>query len=107
MDKTRTYGVGRVCIVEGCGTRLSVYNPSRICALHGDGWKEEFRPGPRGVSHHEEMTRRCAYELCSREFLTTNPAKKYCSDHCRMKAFQARLLAERLLSGVHAQRRAS
>jgi len=107
MDKTRTYGVGRICKVEGCGTRLSSYNPSQVCALHGDGWKEEFHPGVRGVSHHEEMSRRCAFELCGREFVTTNPAKKYCSDGCRMKAFQARLLAARIMGDVSAHPRAS
>ena len=27
----------RICMVDGCGTRLSAYNPSSVCALHGGG----------------------------------------------------------------------
>jgi hypothetical protein len=38
MLKTKTYGAGRICMVDGCGTRLSAYNPSSVCALHGDSW---------------------------------------------------------------------
>ena len=53
------------------------------------------------------MSRRCAFELCGREFVTTNPAKKYCSDGCRMKAFQARMLAARVMGDVSAHPRAS
>ena len=34
-----TYPPGRVCGAEGCGTRLSVYNPTDTCAIH-----EELRP---------------------------------------------------------------
>jgi hypothetical protein len=30
----RTYGRGRTCVVEGCGTRLSLYNPTLRCSLH-------------------------------------------------------------------------
>jgi hypothetical protein len=30
----RTYGRGRTCMVEGCDTRLSLYNPSAQCSLH-------------------------------------------------------------------------
>jgi hypothetical protein len=36
------------------------------------------------------VTRRCAYEPCSNEFTTANMARKYCSDRCRMRAFQER-----------------
>jgi hypothetical protein len=31
----RTYGRGRTCMVEGCNTRLSLYNPTVRCSLHG------------------------------------------------------------------------
>jgi hypothetical protein len=30
-----TFGRGRVCAHDGCGTRLSTYNPLPVCALHG------------------------------------------------------------------------
>jgi hypothetical protein len=29
----RSYGRGRRCATEGCGTRLSLYNPKERCAL--------------------------------------------------------------------------
>jgi hypothetical protein len=82
-------------MIDGCGTRLSAYNPSAVCALHGGGWQDDFRRTTRKTRHREEMTRSCAYEPCGREFVTANPAKKYCSDACRMKAFQARVMAAR------------
>jgi hypothetical protein len=47
MLKTKTYGAGRICTVEGCGTRLSAYNPSGVCALHGGAWQEDFHHGAR------------------------------------------------------------
>ena len=31
---SRTYRKGRVCSAEGCGTRLSIYNASRLCWQH-------------------------------------------------------------------------
>jgi len=107
MLKTKTYGVGRICIVDGCGTRLSAYNPSSVCALHGGAWQDDYHRSTRKASQREEITRRCAFEPCSREFTTTNPAKKYCSDACRMKAFQARVVAARHLCDVDSVRRAS
>lgn len=30
----RVYESGRICEVESCNTRLSVYNPDPRCALH-------------------------------------------------------------------------
>ncbi len=107
MLKARTYGVGRVCAVEGCGTRLSAYNPSTTCALHGGSWQNDYHHTTRKASQREEITRRCAFEPCSREFTTTNPAKKYCSDACRMKAFQARVMAARRMGDLSGERRAS
>jgi hypothetical protein len=110
MIRTKTYGQGRVCIVSGCETRLSAYNPSSICALHNGAWKDELKRSARKQRPREEMTRYCSFEPCGREFVTSNPAKKYCSDACRMKAFQARVVAARQ-GVVHeplvAQRRAS
>lgn len=107
MFKTKTYGIGRICMVEGCGTRLSAYNPSSVCALHGGAWQDDYRHGARKSTAREEITRRCAYDPCAREFTTANPAKKYCSDACRMKAFQARVMAARRMGDVSQARRAS
>lgn len=107
MLKTRTYGVGRICIMDGCGTRLSAYNPSSVCALHGGAWQDDFQRSARKSSQREEITRRCAFEPCAREFMTTNPAKKYCRDACRMKAFQARVMAARRMGDMRGARRAS
>ena len=107
MLKTKTYGAGRVCMVDGCGTRLSAYNPSTVCALHGGAWQDDYHQSTRKASQREEITRRCAFDPCSREFTTTNPAKKYCSDACRMKAFQARVMDSRRMSGPEQARRAS
>ncbi|NLE22137.1 MAG: hypothetical protein GX624_05080 [Actinobacteria bacterium] len=95
MLKTRTYGAGRICKVDGCGTRLSAYNPSSVCALHGGAWREDLQRTARRAAQREEISRRCAFDRCGREFTTTNPAKKYCSDACRMKAFQARMVESR------------
>ena len=107
MLKTKTYGIGRICIIDGCGTRLSAYNPSSVCALHGGAWQDDYHRIARKASQREEITRRCAFEPCGREFATTNPAKKYCSDACRMKAFQARVMTARRMSAVGSVRRAS
>jgi hypothetical protein len=107
MLKTKTYGIGRICMVDGCGTRLSAYNPSSVCALHGGAWQDDFHRSARKSSQREEITRRCAFERCAREYMTTNPAKKYCSDACRMKAFQARVMAARRMGDMRGVRRAS
>jgi hypothetical protein len=105
--KAKTYGTGRICAVAGCGTRLSAYNPSATCALHGGSWQNDYHQVSRKASQREELTRRCTFEPCSREFTTTNPAKKYCSDACRMKAFQARVMAARHTDELPEARRAS
>lgn len=102
--RVKTYGTGRICIVEGCGTRLSAYNPSNICALHQDGWREEPRRAPRKRQEREEITRVCAYEPCGREFVTYNPTKRYCSDACRMRAFQTRTAEARRMASSPSKR---
>jgi hypothetical protein len=33
----RTYRRGRTCMVDGCETRLSLYNPNARCWLHDHG----------------------------------------------------------------------
>jgi len=95
MIRTKTYGQGRVCVVENCDTLLSAYNPSGVCALHGGGWRDELKRATRKQRLREEATRYCSFSACGREFVTSNPAKKYCSDACRMRAFQARIVASR------------
>ena len=107
MLKTRTYGVGRICIVDGCGTLLSAYNPSSVCALHGDAWQDDGHHSAHKSIRREDITRPCAFQPCEREFTTANPAKRYCSDACRMRAFQARVMAARRMGDMRGARRAS
>ncbi len=87
-EPVRTYGAGRVCAVEGCTTRLSRYNPSPCCSLHAKSMPSTG--GRRQRLDVPVVRRRCAYEPCGCEFTTTNAARKYCSDRCRMRAFQKR-----------------
>ena len=90
-----TYGSGRVCAASGCGTVLSSYNPSPVCCLHKGGWAEEERVFSHCASPRPELVMICANDRCGIEFITTNPARKFCSDRCRMAAFQARKADER------------
>ena len=91
--RPRSFAPGRQCAVEGCNTLLSRYNPSDVCCLH-HGWAREYPPS-RSHKGREELTCSCQNPRCAREFVTTNPAKKYCCDRCRMQAFQGRVTAER------------
>ena len=94
LAPVRTFGNGRVCGAEGCSTVLSLYNPSDMCAVH-----------ERQLTHIEEepsrrllgplLVARCAYSECANTFTTRNPRRKYCSDSCRMKAFQRRERTDR------------
>jgi len=34
MRPSRRFAKGRVCVYDGCGTVLSVYNPTRFCSQH-------------------------------------------------------------------------
>lgn len=85
----RTYGQDRVCSVEGCTTRLSMYNPSRVCSVHAHLAVKR----PRRAATGELLTKTCAFEGCGRVFQTPNPRRIFCSDRCRMRAFQARSAA--------------
>lgn len=85
--RPKTYGAGRVCELEGCDTLLSRYNPSALCCLHGRGWSEARL---ERCVERKQLVRLCRLESCAREFVTTNPARKYCSDYCRMRANAAR-----------------
>ena len=88
-ERPRTYGSGRVYAERGCDTVLSRYNPSPICSLHSHGWSVRPRPVARHIRTGPELIGTCPNPLCGAEFVTTNPAKRYCCDRCRMQAFQA------------------
>ncbi len=94
-ERVATYGADRLCSVDGCQTRLSRYNPSTVCAVH---WRfapeaEDVFDRPKRRRGAEEIVGICNYEGCRAEFHTFNRARKYCSDACRMKAFQMRAKA--------------
>jgi hypothetical protein len=90
----RTFGRGRVCRADGCATVLSLYNPSDFCALHEERVDlVEFVPAKRSLG--PPMIVQCAFSECGSTFTTRNPRRKYCSDSCRMKAFQRRERSER------------
>ena len=76
----------RVCSVEGCTTRLSMYNPSRVCSVHAHLAVKRPRRAVTGVL----LTKACAFDGCAKVFQTPNPRRIFCSDRCRMRAFQAR-----------------
>lgn len=85
----RTYRQERVCSVEGCTTKLSMYNPSRVCSVHAHLAVKRPRRAATGVL----LTKSCAFEGCGKIFQTPNPRRIFCSDRCRMRAFQARSAA--------------
>jgi hypothetical protein len=93
--RVQTYEAGRVCVVEACETKLSLYNPSPACACHTASWGQPPRQAKRESPRPEPTPRSCAHEPCGREFLTTNAARKYCSDACRMRAWSSRQAAGR------------
>src|SRR5512141_1594997 len=88
-DRVRMYREGRVCAEPGCGTVLSVYNPSSRCAVH------QRRGDVISLRRLEsqEVERGCSQ--CGAPFLTTNPRRKYCSARCRSHAFAEREKAAR------------
>jgi hypothetical protein len=99
-NRARTYQTGRTCSYQGCTTKLSVYNPSPTCALHTEVARASTRRASEAPVRREPEARKCAFESCGRGFVTSNPARKYCSDACRMRAFQRRTAEARR----HAQR---
>jgi hypothetical protein len=94
-ERPRTYGAGRVCTADGCDTVLSSYNPSSVCCLHNQGWTVHRRSIERHAAGRPELVGTCRNPQCGQPFVTTNPAKKYCCDRCRMQAFQRRAMAGR------------
>ena len=93
-SRVRRYQSGRICGHSECDTVLSVYNPSRYCAVHAQLGIGRRR---RGVEHRTVEVA-CAH--CGSQFETANTHRKFCSDRCRMAAFarrkRAALRAERL-----------
>jgi hypothetical protein len=83
-DRVRNYRMGRVCSEPGCGTVLSIYNPSSRCAVH------QRRADVIALRRleSEAVERSCAQ--CGALFLATNPRRKYCSSRCRSHAFAER-----------------
>ena len=82
-DRVRSHQSGRTCGCSACNTILSVYNPSTYCALHASLAVARRRsiPGP---------ATEVACARCGDSFETSNPARKYCSDRCRMADFARR-----------------
>lgn len=98
--RVRVFEADRRCLHEGCTTVLSIYNPSAYCSLH------ERRQADRRArqTSREVLERTCANEHCGVPFVTTNPARVYCSDRCRMSAFQQRRQAEKRRSQAESAR---
>ena len=82
-SRVRSYESGRICSHSECDTVLSVYNPTKFCTIHAKFAVSRRRGAPRPVA---EVV--CAH--CGSEFETTNPARRFCSDRCRMAAFARR-----------------
>ena len=93
-SRVRSYQSGRTCAHGDCDTILSIYNPSKYCTVHsGLAMGRRTRAMPRPI---KEVA--CGH--CGSAFQTANPARKFCSDRCRMAAF-----ARRKRAAVRAQRR--
>jgi hypothetical protein len=65
-----------------------MYNPSPYCVLHDDCADTPARPKPRKVAAGD--ARACANPSCEEWFESPNPKRRFCSDRCRMEAFQER-----------------
>jgi hypothetical protein len=92
-SRPQTFGRGRVCQVDGCGTLLSIYNPAPFCAVHSRCLRLTDAVAPAVTKPVIEV--RCAYTGCGASFLTRNPRRVYCSDRCRHAAFELRHHGER------------
>jgi hypothetical protein len=90
-SRVRVYESDRRCRHDGCITVLSIYNPSAYCCLH-----ERQQADHRARQSSRQLVQRiCSNASCGAPFVTTNPARVYCSDRCRMSAFQQRRQAEK------------
>ena len=84
-ERPTTFPRGRVCAEPECTTVLSVYNPERHCALHTIRDAPRSRRRPLALVLFER-----ACEDCGLVFETGNVRKRFCSDRCRVHAFQCR-----------------
>ena len=85
--KVALYDSARTCAEDDCRTILSAYNPADYCALH-----ERLHPPaklPRGQRAERPLIER-ACPRCGHVFETNNPRRRYCTDACRVGAFQDR-----------------
>ena len=89
-DQVSVFGRGRVCAAADCATILSAYNPSAHCGVH-EPPEVSRKPGP-GCTGRPLETRLCGNPLCGRAFESRHAKRQYCSDRCRMQAFQERRL---------------
>jgi endogenous inhibitor of DNA gyrase (YacG/DUF329 family) len=87
-ERVAVFGRGRVCAQGSCATVLSAYNPSSYCWVHESRALRDREKKQRKVG--VAVTKRCAWDECGRAFESANPARIYCSDRCRMAAFQRR-----------------
>jgi len=83
--KVSAYATGRTCAVDGCRTILSTYNPSAYCSVH----EPQHVPRRRRQTPSRPMEER-ACPQCGDLFETANPRRRFCSDRCRVAAFQQR-----------------
>ena len=83
-SRVQVHARGRICAVEHCATILSAYNPSRFCSLH-----DRQDPVRRQSARSRPVEERTCPQ-CGHFFQTTNPKRRFCSDRCRMAAFQVR-----------------
>lgn len=88
VQRVTVYGCGRVCAEPECETVLSAYNPSAYCWLHERRALAAKVRSPRNEAR--PVRKACAHDACTRAFQSANPARRYCSDRCRMAAFQSR-----------------
>jgi hypothetical protein len=82
------FGRGRICAAAGCGTILSVYNPSSCCVVHDEG-QVSSRP-PTSRDDRPSEARICGNPACRSWFESPNPKRRFCSDRCRLQAFNSR-----------------
>ena len=79
------FGGDRVCAAAGCGTILSVYNPSSRCVIHDE--REVSLQARASRMDRPSEARRCGTPACERWFESPNPKRLFCSDRCRLQAF--------------------
>ncbi len=94
-ERVRAFEPQRRCAREGCSTVLSIYNASSYCSVHDRG----HTTGRTRKGDKKLLERTCANGSCLTSFVTDNPARVYCSDGCRMRAFQQRRQSARRAGG--------